>query len=313
MRKVCFVSAALIGISLFHTQNVTSADSSVALIPAYIQTAQIEPLPNWNWWANETLTVEGHGFAHDGKKNTPSEKLFARRMAMMDGYRNLAEAAGKVQITSKETLEIQKVNALIKGANVLSETYDERGNCTVILSVPIYGVTGSFAEAAFSPVAREDFLTPTSDVLIEGEYTGLIIDCGDLELKPVLSPVIRNELNHSIYAFSNLDYDKVIAQGMIGYAEKNLPDFGGEDDFIILTSAGTQSLRVANRQDADGNLSRAGNNPLVINAALLSDDGTCPVISTEDADKILAENLVTHFLEEGAVVFTSNRIRGMRM
>ena len=308
MRKVCFVSATLIGFLLFHTQNVTGADFNSPQNPADIQTERLELVGTGNWWASETLIVEGRGYSDD----THSGKSVAKRMAMMDGYRNLAEAAGKVQITSKDTLEKQKINALVKGANVLSEVYDENGNCTVTLSVPIYGVTGSFAEAAFSPVDREEFLSPTSNVLVEGGYTGLIIDCGDLELNPILSPVIRNEQNRSIYGFSNLDYDKVLAKGMIGYAEKNFPNSGVEEDFVILTGIGSPraKFRLAS---ADENLSRAGKNPLVINAAVLSDDSTCPVISAEDADKILAENMATHFLEEGAVVFTSNRIRGMRM
>ncbi|MBQ3452499.1 MAG: hypothetical protein IJG32_09560, partial [Selenomonadaceae bacterium] len=65
--------------------------------------------------------------------------------------------------------------------------------------------------------------------------------------------------------------------------------------------------------EADKNLLRAGANPLIIKAESLGDDNSCPVISAEDADKILVENLSTHFLDEGSVVFTSNRIRGMRM
>lgn len=313
MRKTSFFSAALTGLMLLNVQNFASADLIHTQITTEILTERVAPSGVRSWWANETLTVEGRGFVLDEENNLPFGRVRAKRTAMMDGYRNLAEAAGKVQITSKDTLSKQKINALVKGAKVLSEIYDESGNCTVILSVPIYGVTGSFAEAAFSPVDREEFLSPTSDVFVEGGYTGLIIDCGDLELNPVLAPAIRNEQNRSIYGFSNLDYDKVIAKGMIGYAEKNFPDFGAEEDFVILTGLGTPRAKFSRLASAGENLSRAGSNPLVISAAALVDDSTCPVISAEDADKILAENLATHFLEEGAVVFTSNRIRGMRM
>lgn len=312
MRKICLT---LTGLLLLNTQSVIGADLITAQITADIRADMTAPSGNLNWWANETLTVEGRGFVLDDENDSTSGRVRAKRMAMMDGYRNLAEAAGKVQITSKDTLEKQKINALVKGAKVLSETYDEYGNCTVILSVPIYGVRDSFAKAAFNPVERKKFLSPTSKVTAEGKYTGLIVDCGNLELNPVLSPAIRSEKNRSIYGFSNLDYDKVLAKGMIGYAEKSLPNFG-RDDGIILTGIRTLRTPVGSRYlfaSADENFSRAGNNPLVINAAALSDDSTCPVISAEDADKILAENMATHFLEEGAVVFTSNRIRGMRM
>ena len=134
-----------------------------------------------NWWENEMLTVEGHGFQPEGNSDIRYGKSFAKKAAMMDGYRNLAEMAGKVQITADETLTERKVDAVIKFVKVISETYDEQGNCTVVLSVPIYGVTDSFAQAAFSPVDKEDFPEPTKNVVAKGNYTGLIIDCGDFQ------------------------------------------------------------------------------------------------------------------------------------
>ena len=274
------------------------------------QTAPLKKMTDSNWWTNETLTVEGHGFVPQNYKGIGDGRIVAKRTAMIDGYRNLAKAAGKIQITASETLTEQKIEALITGAKVLAETYDTDRNCTVVLTVPIYGVTNSFAKVAFEPVEKENFPAPRSNIAAHGNYTGLIIDCGDLELNPVLSPVVRDTLNQSVYSCKNLDFDKVISKGMIGYVEKNPGDLPrNETEPILLLSSGKKAL-LAN---ADANLSRAGDNPLVIKAASLGDDNSCPVISQDDADRMLAENLMTHFLDEGAVVFTSNRIRGMRM
>ncbi len=281
--------------------------------------SQIEPLQKTaelNWWANETLTVEGHGSIQAGANDIERAKLFSKRAAIIDGYRNLARAAGKVQITAKETLRNERIEVLIRGAEMISETYDERGNCTVVLSVPIYGVTNSFAQAAFTPVEKENFPAPQSEVKATGKYTGLIIDCGDLELNPVLSPVIRDAQNQSIYAYEKLDYDKVIARGMIGYVEKKSLNSRDAGEIMLLRGRTENKFVQVGSEllaEADKNLLRAGANPLIIKAESLGDDNSCPVISAEDADKILAENLSTHFLDEGSVVFTSNRIRGMRM
>ena len=281
------------------------------------QTNPLTKKNDLNWWSNETLTAEGHGLVPAGEKNIGSARLHAKRAAMMDGYRNLARAAGKIQITAKENLTEEKIEVLIKGADVLSETYDEQGNCTVVLSVPIYGVKNSVAKAAFSPVEKKDFPAPSQKVDVKGNYTGLIIDCGDLELNPVLSPVVRDTQNQSVYGYEKLDYEKVIARGMIGYVEKNSADFRNEGAVMLLSCGKnkTEFFQVGSKAwlANSGNLSRAGDNPLVIKAQRISDDNTCPVISEEDKDKILSENLATHFLDEGAVVFTSNRIRGMRM
>lgn len=268
-----------------------------------------------NWWENEKLTVEGYGRA-PAKGSLQSKKISANRAAIIDGYRALAEAAGKVQITSNEFLTEKKVNAMVRGAKVISETYDEDGNCTVVLSVPIYGVTNSFAKAAFAPVDRKDFPAPTQNKIALGNYTGLIIDCGDMELNPVLSPAIFNAANESIYSYNYLDYEKVISKGMIGYAGKIFVPNSKEEVMLLKTNATKKFAQVGSNflpAEAEESLTRAGSNPLVIKAVRLSDDDTCPMVSTEDADRILAENLSSHFLDEGAVVFTSNRIRGMRL
>lgn len=269
-----------------------------------------------NWWENDILMVEGHGLAPSDNDNLQAKKILAKRAAIVDGYRYLAEIAGKVQITSQNFLTEKKIDAVVKGAEVISESYDEEGNCTVVLRVPIYGVTNSFAKAAFAPVDKEDFPAPTQYKTVKGNYTGVIIDCGDLELNPVLSPTIFNAENKSIYSYGNLHYEKVISKGMISYSgEIFIPDT--EENVLLLnTGAGKKFTQVGGKflvATTNENLSRAGDNPLIIKAAELSDDGTCPVIATDDANRILSENLSSHFLDEGAVVFTSNRIRGMRL
>ena len=320
MRKYFLLSLILMVMFLLYTQSkcIVAPHEELSANLNTEQTTPLEKMPDSNWWENEVLTAEGHGLVRAGETDIGNARIRAKRAAMMDGYRNLARAAGKIQITAKDTLSEEKIEVLIKGATVLSETYDEHGNCTVVLSVPIYGVTNSVAKAAFNPVEKENFPAPSRDVTAKGNYTGLIIDCGDLELNPVLSPVIRDTQNQSVYGYENLDYEKVIAKGMIGYVEKNSVDFRNNSGIMLLSSGKNkfEFVQVGSKAllaNSGGNLSRAGDNPLIIKAERISDDNTCPVISEEDKDRILSENLVTHFLDEGAVVFTSNRIRGMRM
>ena len=260
------------------------------------------------WWEGEMLTAVGQGVAPINAPSVDKAKFFAKRAATLDAYRKLAAQVSEIKITADKTMLKSTVNAVIHDAEIISEDYDDSGKYTVVLRVPIYGVDNSVAAAAFERVEKENFPPPTENKIAQGNYTGLIIDCGDLELNPVLAPAIRNADNQSIYGYSNLDYDKVISKGMIGYVKKN--------SVMLLNSTGAKkfaqvgsNLLLADNDDT----SRAGSNPLIIKAAALSDDNSCPVISTEDADKILAENLSTHFLDEGSVVFTSNRIRGLRM
>ena len=278
-----------------------------------------------NWWDNNALIVKGYGFAPPNFGTVEQGRIWARRAATLDGYRKLAEQAKAIRITAKETIGTQiitgdisekKITALIHGAKIISEEFDANGNCTVVLSVPLYGVKDSVANIAFKPVAKESFPPPSESAknIAKGNYTGLIIDCGDADLNPVLLPEIRNENNQSVYAYNNLDYDKIISKGMVSYMKRD--DASPTNSFM--------RLKFVNNKSCDGKfllltsvretetVSRAGNNPLIIEATALSDDNTCPVISTNDADKILTENQISHFLDEGSVVFTGYRVGGLR-
>ena len=88
-----------------------------------------------------------------------------------------------------------------------------------------------------------------------------------------MSPVIKDANGRKIYGHTNLDYDRIIREGMASYA---------------------QSM---------GQASRAGSNPLIVRAIWLDDLNANPVLSKEDADLVLYENKSAHFLDDIAVVF----------
>ena len=252
------------------------------------------------WWENDILTAQGFGISPSRETNSEQKKYLARQAALMDGYRNLAAQAAGIHITAKQTMIEVEIDAVISGVKIISESYDEQGNCTVALEVPVYGVSNSIAKNVFKPVAKKDFPQATEEISVAGNYTGLIIDCGDLELNPVLLPTIQNSESETIYGYENLDYEKVVERGMIGYTNKPEKNLTALNYFLSTAYAANNS-------------SRAGNNPLVIKASALTEKNTCPVVSKSDANKILAENQASHFLDNGAVVFLSNdRILGGR-
>ena len=274
------------------------------------------------WWENDTLVAKSNGFAPENVANIGRARALARRAAMMDGYRQLAEQAKGIHITAETTIGEKivagdivegKVDAVVKGAKILSEEYDEFGNCTLVMAVPIYGVTDSVANVTFKPVDKENFPKPSAKIKSSGNYTGLIIDCGDSDITPVLSPVIRNAKNQSIYSYSNLDYEKVLANGMVGYAKLGTRNWEpGTSRPLSYAKLIENKLMLVTNVSVKNNLSRAGDNPLIITAESLSDGNSCPVVSISDADKILAENQASHFLDNGAVVFVSHRVGGVR-
>ncbi len=236
-------------------------------------------------WSNNVIRVTGQGAAPN-LSNAAQARMLARRAAVADAYRQLAESIKGVNVDAETTVENMmvtsdvirtKVSATIQGAQIINEKEIPGGGYEVTMTVPLFGVQNSLAKAVMPvPQIKEPIPTPTVTIPSSGGYTGLIIDCRGLGLKPVMSPVIKNDIGQPIYGYKNLDPDKVIAQGMASYCYST----------------------------SDTAATRAGSNPLVVKAVSL--EGVYrgnPVVSAADANKILAENNVSHFLENTNVVF----------
>ena len=123
-----------------------------------------------------------------------------------------------------------------------------------------------------SPTTPSAPITPPADTVPTGHYTGVIIDCTGLGLRPVMSPVIKADNGRPIYGYKNLDSDKVVQNGMASYV----------------------------RSEADA--TRAGKNPLRLRAIAV-DGNANPVLSAKDASRLLLENSVSGFLDATNVVF----------
>ena len=261
-------------------------------------------------WSNGSITVTGSGVAPANARSATQARLMARRAAVVDAYRQLAETVKGVNVDSETTIQNMmvvdditktKVSAFIQGARIVSEQVIPDGGYEVTMTVSMFGVSNSLASAVMPrPAAVESFPQPVAavtpsvpasihvDVTVTqqgssaaaapagkaiGGYTGLIVDCSGLGLKPVMSPVIKNASGQPIYGYKNLDYDRVVSNGMAGY---------------------TSDVH---------NAVRAGTNPLVVRAIGLDNHNGNPIIATADANRVLIENGATGFLDRTAVVF----------
>ena len=240
-----------------------------------------------SWWQSERIVATGYGFPADYAENPGQAKILAKQAAMLDAYRKLAEQAAGIHITASQTLTQGEVDAVITGATVIKEEYDEYNNCTVTLSVPLYGVENSVAKAAFGRRKKEKATAPRETATEDkgNHYTGLIIDCSDLTptekeaLCPVLSPTVKSTDGQSIYSADDVSLDTIVSKGMVGYADAQ-----------------------------SGNRDRAGDNPLITKATALADNNTNPILTPLDADVIRRENRRFDFLGKGAVVLVGLNI-----
>ena len=248
-------------------------------------TFKAEAAPGTDWY-NQKITVIGSGVPSPNTYGAQA-RLMARRAAMADAYRQLLEVVQGVNVDATTTVEMAmttsdtvnlNVRGIVKGAKIVDENFTSDGAYEVTMELPIFGSSGGLAEAVLErPTYIEPFpepqITTTVTVNVRGSYTGVIIDCRGFRVQPVMSPVIKNDRGEKIYGHKNLDPDYVIAHGMASYA------------------------------DNMSQTERAGSNPLIIKAIGVEDFNSNPVVSMEDADRILRENKVSRFLEDTAVVF----------
>lgn len=253
--------------------------------PAYTQT--------------ETITADGYGVL---PQNRPfgQAKLMARRAAVVEAQRNLLETVKDVAIDSETNVEMSmtlndtihsEISGVIRGARVIDEEYiPEDGIYRVTMSVPMYGV-GSLGQVVFDNVignnqkvsvpAPSPAYNPSTQ--LNGNYTGLVIRARGAGLVRTFCPAIYDTSGRAIYGVYNVDKKYAIDYGVVGYAQG---------------PQGWDKVRMGT--------SRAGSNPLVVDIIEVRQRvaNKCDVvISVEDADRILAENRYSHFLDNYAVMF----------
>ena len=290
LKKKALVSA-MAGVFALSAGYAATPDT---LLPSLSMMQRVEAAAQWN---EGRITAEGFGTppanAYGAKAN-----IMARRAAIVDAQRNLAEQVNGVQVDAETTVENfvinsdivkTKVSALIKGAIVVEEHAMPDGSYRVVMSMPLYGAQG--LAAAVMPAIRDMnppmppppviSATITTQIQMSGTYTGVIIDAEGMGLKPSFSPVIYDTSGRAIYGVSNINYDRAIERGMVGYA-------GSLYDAQTLPRIGGSPLVVKAVQVRGGNNSA---NPVNV------------VVSVEDGDRILAANQQSPMLANGAVVF----------
>lgn len=254
---------------------------------------------DWTKGAASDMTVVGIGLPPENSGT--DGVVLARRAAIVDAYRNLAELIEGVQVDAESVMHDYivrsdmvrtQVKALVKGARILEEGSDGEGRYLVKMRIPLYGENNSLASVAIPnirpatveplPVVDAGGLTKAEVKAVQkAGYTGVIVDASGLGLEATFSPVVYDTDGRAIYGMKNIDPDFAISQGMVEYAS---------------------SLEAAVAH------SRAGANPLVVKAVAVqggrnSANKVNVVVPAEDGNKILLANEKTGMLNNCAVVF----------
>ena len=155
-------------------------------------------------------------------------------------------------LMTKRDVIVTRVGGIIKGSLVTERRYLDDGSVEVVVEMPI---TGAFLDVMLSEVKAVPSITmtlppskfkkkglpkaeiktpaasePVKEAKIEPEpekidlskvnYSGLIIDAREVEVKPALMPKVLNERGEVIYSSANMQKEEAVKTGVVGYAKE---------------------------------------------------------------------------------------------
>lgn len=244
-----------------------------------------------NWEAG-VIKCEGNG-APPSNMAPGQAKLMARRAAIVDCYRMLGETINGVQVSSETLVKNfvtesdvikTKMDALIKGAQIVSEKSNADGTYTVIMQIPIFGQENSVSDVILTEEIEQEKqecgcyepYPPAPPEPEVGTYTGLIVDASGIGAEPAMSPKVYGENGNEVYGTMKIDPEVAIEKGIVGYADN-------------MTRA--------------KNSWRAGDKPLIVKAKTKSGPMKSDItISNAEAEKVKAANDKAGFLPNLRVV-----------
>lgn len=302
IRQLCLQFVMLFVVSTVFAAAGTNVNININSAVPLEETGQNGRI-GWDKGNQGTIEAVGTGLPPANAFSAAQARMLARRAAVVDAYRNLAETVQGVQVDSETTMQNlaisndlvkTKVSGLVKGARIIREIPQSDGSYQVVMSINMYGA-GSLAEIAMDavkPQQVQEFPVPSLDskkntAVVPGVtqsavtvYTGVIVDARGLELEPTFSPRIYDESGRIVYGNMYINADFAISQGMVEY-----------------------TINQEMYDSAINGGARAGVRPIIVKAVAVKDNNCNVVISNADADKILVSNTTSGFLKNCAVVF----------
>jgi hypothetical protein len=267
-------------------------------------------------WTDQVVRAVGIG-APNPNLPIAAQRTAAIRAAKLDAVRNILETIKGIYLTSETTVrnaivENDVIKTRVEGLaqnfkQVGEPRYMSDGSVELAVEMPI---TGQILDALLpSQFGGGQFMTAgqlvcptcgqpwpqgrpvppgvtlqqvggTTSTVSSGVYTGLIIDCKGLGVRPAMAPKVVDEQGNEVYGSKFVSRDWAVEIGMVGY---------------------DKDLMRARQND------RVTNNPLVVKAIQSSGPNkTDVVISANDAAMIHQAAANQNFLDKCKVMFIVN-------
>ncbi len=276
-----------------HMPRIAKITAALLCASVYVA-AQMQPVVSGDKgegtvdWGSRMIVATGIG-APNPDLPEAAQRPGAIRAAQQIALRNALETVKGIYLNSSTTVEnfmtasdvvTSNVSGYLKGFQQKGRTkYMSDGSVEVTMEIPLDGIGGLGETLYGDEVDESPSMTAFAGKKSQKEviFTGLIVDCKGLGIKPAMSPRILDQAGKEVYGSAYVSKEWAVKHGMAGYAKE-----------------------VA----AAAELERVGQTPGEIKAAKAAGENrTDVVISNSDAADVrsAAENL--KFLSECRVVF----------
>ena len=265
-------------------------------------------------WSHGMITAKGEAAMASSSKEPNraraylKAKTYARMLAVahllaaIEGTRIDYEATGKDAMDVDETVR-QKIEGFVQGVEITDESrksFEGDTIVTVVVGTRMYGksrpgtmllqaesqrdVDSDTEQPSVDPTKTVEPVLQRSEVetfpaVQQGPFTSIIIDTRGLKVCPAMSPKIRRMDGSEVWGTVSVSPEFAVETGIVAY-ERSI--------------------------DSAKHNARCGANPLIIRAVSRAGIGASkcdPVISDEDAARLLSENANTKFCDKFNVIF----------
>jgi hypothetical protein len=240
-------------------------------------------------WAARFIIATGIG-APNPDLPEAARRPAALRAAQQIALRNALETIKGIFLNSSTTVKnfmvendviSSSISGYLKGFEQQGAAkYMSDGSVEISMKVPLDGVGGIGEMLLGQNVAEQPAITKFEGTKAKTEqiFTGLIINCKGLSVKPAISPRVIDETGREVYGSAYVSREWAVKYGVVGYSKEV-----------------EAAVKLADR---------IGKNPGQVKAQkAYGDNSTDVVISNDDASSIRSAAKNLKFLSECRVIF----------
>ncbi len=182
-------------------------------------------------WSERSIIATGIG-APNPDLPEAAQRPAAMRAAQQIALRNALETIKGIFINSSTTVQnfmvtndvvSSSVSGYVKGFEQDGRTkYMSDGSVEISMKVPLDGVGGLGDMLLGSSISDQPAISKFEGNKAKKEqiFTGLIVNCKGLAIKPALSPRILDESGREVYGSAYVSRDWAIKYGVVGYSKE---------------------------------------------------------------------------------------------